>query len=66
MHPINYGVPDFGVDHDVKVSLANTEVAEENKPDFAPKPIPDEDYDATFEVTPSWERGAATKWYSKD
>jgi hypothetical protein len=66
MHPINYGVPDFGVDHDVKVSLANTEAAEENKPDFAAKPIPDEDYDATFEVVPSWERGAATKWYSKD
>ena len=60
MHPINYGVADFGVDHDVKVSLANTQG------EFEPKPIAMEDYDSTFELTPPWERKAATKWYSKD
>jgi len=67
-HPINYGVPDFGVDHDIKVSIANTEVAEEKKPDFNPKPIGPEAYENEFEIEPEWERkpGPAQKWYSKD
>ena len=66
--PMNYGVPDFGVDHDIKVSMANTEVAQEKKPDFDPKPIGAEAYENVFEIEPVWERkaGMDTKWYSKD
>jgi hypothetical protein len=50
-YPINYAVPDFGVDHDIKVTQNNADAL----PDFNPNFIAPDEYDsADFNLTPVW------------
>jgi hypothetical protein len=52
-YPINYSVPDFGVDHDIRVTQSNNDAAG----DFNPEHIAPDAYEsADFELKPIWER----------
>jgi hypothetical protein len=52
-YPINYAVPDFGVDHDIRTTQTNSDAAG----DFDPFKIPPDAYEANdFNLTPIWER----------
>ena len=53
-YPINYSVPDFGVDHDIRVTQTNSDAAG----DFNPNHIPPDAYESEdFNLKPVWERG---------
>jgi len=52
-YPINYAVPDFGVDHDIKVTQTNNDAAGDFNPDHI---SPDNYESADFELKPIWER----------
>ena len=50
-YPINYSVPDFGVDHDIKVTQNNADAL----PDFNPNFIAPDAYEsADFNLQPIW------------
>jgi len=57
-HPINYAVPDFGVDHDIRLTHEHMAEAEESrKLSFDPTHIPPEAYEDEFDLKPIWEKG---------
>jgi len=51
-HPINYGVPDFGVDRD----MMNTRTHSEEAGEFDPSKIAPDAYEDEFDLKPIWER----------
>jgi hypothetical protein len=51
-HPINYGVPDFGVDRDIRTTHENMSEAG----DFDPSKIAPHEYEDEFDLKPIWER----------
>lgn len=53
--PINYGVPNFGVDHDVLVTKENYHAAEGGAA-FDPFKISPEAYETEWELAPIWSR----------
>merc|ERR1719499_1459704 len=59
-YPINYSVPDFGVDHDIITTQSNTiqESSLDNAGEFDPNKIAPEAYETEFELEPIWERQA--------
>lgn len=63
-HPINYPVPDFGVDKDIVTTQNNNDSAG----DFNPNHIDPNEYEsADFELKPIWERhGDYVKSHGKD
>jgi len=56
-HPINYGVPDFGVDHDIILTKEHYSAAEGARGvDFDATKLAPEEYDVEFDLKPIWLR----------
>lgn len=56
-YPINYGVPDFGIDHDIKLTKENYHNAQEERGhDFDPNKLAPDVYETEFELKPIWDR----------
>jgi len=66
-HPINYAVPDFGVDREIRLTKEHYKAAEEEKGlDFDPAKIAPDAYEDEFDLKPIWERKPKLDWVKED